>query len=117
MFRPNGRNTSLTDDSAQKLLAEARGKSKRQLEELLARWFPRPTVPPTITPITPEPVQGQLSTWPGAGNPAPPAPAPRPRIEPPSPASVRVELTASVAFRDKRLALRAGGPRAAALAC
>ncbi|MBK9000953.1 MAG: HNH endonuclease [Myxococcales bacterium] len=37
----------------------------------------------------------------GAGNPAPPATAPRGRVEPLSPASVRVELTASVAFRDK----------------
>lgn len=91
----------LTDDNAEQLLAEARGKSKRQLEELLARWFPRPAVPPTITPVTPEPVQGQLSTWSGAGNPAPSASAPRGRVEPLSPASVRVELTASVAFRDK----------------
>ncbi|GMV27810.1 MAG: hypothetical protein AMXMBFR58_38410 [Phycisphaerae bacterium] len=91
----------LTEDNAEQLLAEARGKSKRQLEELLARWFPRPDVPPTITPVTPEPVQGELSTWSGAGNPAPPASAPRPRVEPLSPASVRVEFTASVAFRDK----------------
>ncbi|MBK8997950.1 MAG: HNH endonuclease [Myxococcales bacterium] len=37
----------------------------------------------------------------GAGNPAPPATAPRGRVEPLSPASVRVEFTASVAFRDK----------------
>lgn len=92
----------LTDDNAEQLLAEARGKSKRQLEELLARWFPRPAVPPTITPVTPEPVQGQLSTWSGAGTPAPPpAQAPRPRVEPLSPESVRVEFSAHAAFRDK----------------
>ncbi|MBE7482829.1 MAG: HNH endonuclease [Polyangiaceae bacterium] len=96
----------LTDDNAEQLLAEARGKSKRQLEELLARWFPRPDVPPTITPVTPEPVQGQLSTWSGAGTPAPPpapppAQAPRPRVEPLSPESVRVEFSAHAAFRDK----------------
>lgn len=91
----------LTDDNAEQLLAEARDKSKRQLEELLARWFPRPDVPPTITPVTPEPAQGELSTWSGTGNTAPPAQAPRPRVEPLSPASVRVEFTAHAAFRDK----------------
>ncbi|MBK9001458.1 MAG: hypothetical protein IPM35_37535 [Myxococcales bacterium] len=63
LFLLSGR---LTEDNAEQLLAEARGKSKRQLEELLARWFPRPDVPPTITPVTPEPAQGELSTWSGA---------------------------------------------------
>ncbi|MBK8998765.1 MAG: HNH endonuclease [Myxococcales bacterium] len=98
LFLLSGR---LTEDNAEQLLAEARGKSKRQLEELLARWFPRPDVPPTITPVTPEPAQGELSTWSGAGNPAPPATAPRGRVEPLSPASVRVEFSAHAAFRDK----------------
>ncbi|GMV17852.1 MAG: hypothetical protein AMXMBFR56_60760 [Polyangiaceae bacterium] len=88
----------LTEDNAEQLLAEARGKSKRQLEELLARWFPRPDVPPTITPVTLEPAQWELSTWPGAGNPAPP---PLGRVEPLSPESVRVDFTARAAFRDK----------------
>ena len=38
----------------------------------------------------------------GAGNPGPaPTPAPRARLEPLSPASVRLELTARAAFRDK----------------
>lgn len=89
----------LTADNSGQLLAEARGKSKRQLEELLARWFPRPDVAPTITPVTSEPAQAELSAWSGTGN--PPARAPRPRIEPLSPASVRVEFTAHAAFRDK----------------
>lgn len=86
----------LTEDNAEQLLAEARGKSKRQLEELIARWFPRPDVPPTITPVTPEPAQGESSTWSGTGNPAQSAQSaqsPRPRVEPLSPARVRVEFT------------------------
>ena len=94
----------LTEDNAEQLLVEARGKSKRQIEELLARWFPRPDVPPTITPMAAEPAQGELSTGSGTGNSAPtplPTLRPRPRIEALSPASVRVELTASSAFRDK----------------
>src|SRR5688572_14330548 len=35
----------LTPDNHQALLAEAVGKSKRDVEVLLARWFPRPDVP------------------------------------------------------------------------
>lgn len=97
----------LTEDNVDELLGEARGKSKRQLEELIARWFPRPDVPPTITPTLPEPVQTDLSTMSGAGNSGPaPAPPPRSRVEPLSPATVRIELTAGVAFRDKLEAAR-----------
>lgn len=97
----------LTEDNVDELLGEARGKSKRQLEELIARWFPRPDVPPTITPMLPEPVQTDLSTMSGAGNSGPaPAPPPRSRVEPLSPATVRIELTAGVAFRDKLEAAR-----------
>jgi 5-methylcytosine-specific restriction endonuclease McrA len=91
----------LTEDHVEQLLADARGKSKRQLEVLIAGWFPRPDVPPTITPVTSEPAQGELSTCSGTGNPAPPAQTPRPRVEPLSPASVRVEFTAHAALREK----------------
>ncbi len=102
----------LTEDNADRLLAEARGKSKRQLEELLARWFPRPDVAATITPSVPEPAQAELSTMSGAGNSRPPAaqpvpaPAARARVEPLSATSFRVEFTASAALRDKLEHLR-----------
>jgi len=43
--------THFTEDNAALLLSEARGKSRRQLEELIARWFPRPDVPPSLTPV------------------------------------------------------------------
>jgi hypothetical protein len=46
--------THLTDDNATTLLHEARGKSRRRIEELIARWFPRSDVPPSLTPIVPE---------------------------------------------------------------
>ncbi len=38
----------LTPDNAEELLEKARGKSKRQIEELLARQFPQPDVPDRI---------------------------------------------------------------------
>ncbi len=91
----------LTEDNVERMLGEARGKSKRQIEELIARWFPRPDVATTIT-TSPEVAQGELSTMSGAGNPGPaPTPAPRARLEPLSPARVRVEFTAQAAFREK----------------
>ncbi|MBK7585234.1 MAG: HNH endonuclease [Myxococcales bacterium] len=93
----------LTEDNVEQLLAEARGKSKRQLEELIARWSPQPDVPTTLTTMAPEPAQPELSTVSGAGNSVPP---PRPsmhraRLEPLSPTTVRLELTARVELRDK----------------
>jgi hypothetical protein len=56
----------LTKDNVEPLLGEARGKSKRQLEELLARCFPRPDVAPTLSPLASAPV-----TRPGTGGAAP----------------------------------------------
>jgi 5-methylcytosine-specific restriction endonuclease McrA len=91
----------LTEENAEQLIAEARGKSKRQLEELIARWSPRPDVPATVTPLAPMPAQTELSTMSGTGNPASPVQSPRSRVEPLSPARVRVEFTAHAAFREK----------------
>ncbi|MBI3200745.1 MAG: hypothetical protein HYZ29_04310 [Myxococcales bacterium] len=95
----------LTEQNADRLLAEARGKSKRQIEEVIACWFPRPDVAATITPSVPGSVQVELSTMSGTGSagppPAPPDPAARARVEPLSAASFRVEFTASTALRDK----------------
>ncbi len=41
----------LTEDNAGPLLAEARGKTRREIELVIARWFPRPDVLPSITPL------------------------------------------------------------------
>jgi hypothetical protein len=38
----------LTDENQGELIAAASGKSKRQVEELLARWFPQPDAPVSI---------------------------------------------------------------------
>jgi hypothetical protein len=38
----------LNETNAEALLTEARGKKRRQLERLIAQWFPRPDVPPSI---------------------------------------------------------------------
>jgi hypothetical protein len=38
----------LTEQNAEALLSGARGKSRRELEQLLARWFPRPDAPSRI---------------------------------------------------------------------
>ena len=41
----------VTQANAQELLDEARGKTRREIEALLARRFPRPDVLPSITPL------------------------------------------------------------------
>jgi len=41
----------LTEHNAEALLAEARGQSRREIEKLLARWFPQPDTGTRIQPI------------------------------------------------------------------
>jgi hypothetical protein len=91
----------LTDENASALLSEARGKSRRQIEALLARRFPKPDVLPSITPLGGRTLLEQGDTGPGAPA-APGAPgSSRARVEPLSATSFRVEFTASAALRDK----------------
>jgi hypothetical protein len=84
--------THLTADNAGTLLAEARGKSRRQLEELIASWFPRPDVAPSLALVA---TRGD-TTCSGAG-----IAEGRARLEPLSPDRVRVEFTARAEFYDK----------------
>jgi hypothetical protein len=103
----------LTEENAEALVAAARGKSRRQIDELIARWFPRPDVPPRIeaaavdSPRTDHPglrgvdqrTLGQKPirpTCPETGNPAGSG-----RVEPLSPSRYRVEFTARAELRDK----------------
>lgn len=65
----------LTDENHRELLAEAVGKSKRQIETLLARRFPRPDVPERLRKL--------------------------PVLEPLSPGRFRLELTIDEALKDK----------------
>ncbi len=102
LFLLSGR---LTLENADALLAEARGKSRRDLECLLARSFPRSDVLPSVTPLPGCPAimleHGPSTAAPGACTEPAPAPAPKPRVQPLSASSYRVEFTASAALHDK----------------
>jgi hypothetical protein len=105
--------THLTDDNASALLEQARGKSRHQLEELIAWWFPRADVTPSIEPLTLSTRELLTqSTLPAVGGQtvvaAHPATCPRTgkpdvrgRLEPLSPARVRVEFTARAELLTK----------------
>src|SRR6187431_1776997 len=83
-------------ENADELLGEARGKSRRELERLLARRFPRPDVAERIAPITGLGASGVVVTGLGAG-----ADELRGRTEPLSASRYRVEFTASSEFYEK----------------
>jgi hypothetical protein len=110
----------LTDENVEVLLAEAAGKSKRQVEEMLARHFPESDVRasvrkvsgaramPTTRPETPPPVlalseRGSSSAPTSASSNAPTAPAPvravvpRPVVRPLAPERYEIHFTASAA--------------------
>ena len=100
----------LTEQNAEALLAKARRKSRRELERLIAAWFPRPDVPPKVQALgnaRADEATGSLlplgpsgptesSTLLGTGN-----PAARPRVEPLSAARYRIEFTASAELHRK----------------
>ena len=103
----------LTEDNCQELLTAARGKSRRQIEQLLAEWFPRPDAPNKITPVS-EPSAGSVGTSPeltrsGTGNESTRSGTGdgsagaqnRFRLEPLSPGRYRVEFTASAELAAK----------------
>jgi len=121
----------LTKANRQAVLARAAGKSKRQIEELVAELSPRPDVSTTIRKL-PERKQGrelpthrvsglssafpmdqdsqlvpELVTFLHTPEPAQPMrPAPRPAIQPLSPAKYKIQFTASTELRDKLERLR-----------
>jgi hypothetical protein len=104
----------LTEGNADALLDEARYRSKRELERLIARWFPRPDAPERIVPAPsgraldasadvtaaalPIDVEasGSQGTCPGQGS----LPS-HGRLEPLSLTRYRVEFTASAELHDK----------------
>jgi hypothetical protein len=87
----------LTEANLDELVTATSGKTKREVEELLARRAPRPDVPAQIRKL---PAQVALSTPPAAAAPAP-APAPRARIEPLAESRYKLQLTVSSALREK----------------
>ncbi len=102
----------LTEENADTLLGEARGKSRREIEKVIASWFPRPDVPERIeaepqslplgASITPATTPAATpAACPGTGNQQRSRTAPPPRLEPLSETRYRVEFTASAALHDK----------------
>jgi len=92
----------LTEDNHEALLRAAVGKTKLEIEEMIATWSPRPDVPSRITEVTQKTPQQALLDPAGAASTRPiPAAEPRARIEPLSPARYRIELTASAELREK----------------
>src|SRR5438105_10647990 len=88
----------LTDENHEEVLAQAAGKSKRDIEELVARLAPKPPVPTVIRKLPDRVVQPALTLS------APAVPTPethRPVIAPLSAETYKVQFTASRAFRDK----------------
>src|SRR5438093_3159987 len=104
----------LTAENHQELLAAAMGKSKRQVEELLARYFPQPDVPSSVRRL-PMAKALQVSSDPPATPAAtaqspvglvaalPPPPARRPLVKPLAPERYEIRFTASAQTREKLL--------------
>jgi len=99
----------LTAENHQELLAAAAGKSKREVEELLVRHFPRPEVPPLVRklpgprslaePSAPMPLP--LAEAPAGAVLRPPIPARRAVLRPLTPDRYEIRFTASAQTRDK----------------
>jgi len=114
----------LTDANHASVLAEAKGKTLRELEELVARLAPRPdavtriarlperpavsgvpapAAPPTLVPAPAGASAGAPELVPGVASMAPPAPPstppPRTRVEPLSPERYLVRVTVGAAAR------------------
>jgi hypothetical protein len=92
----------LTPEGGEQLLRAAAGKSKSELQHLLAGLFPRPDAPASIQPLTgsmasPGPI-GQGLTGTVMSSAAHPL---RSRIEPLAPARYRLEFTASAELKEK----------------
>ena len=112
--------SQLTADNHQELLAAATGKSKRQVEALMVRFFPKPEVPPSVRklPVTKAPPAPTAATLPAADDsapvaavatlslasaapPAPLIPARRPVVSPLAADRYEIRFTASTETREK----------------
>jgi len=91
----------LTAENEKKLLAAAAGKSKRQVEEMLVRFFQKPDVPSTVRKLPPPKALTVPTPAPAAAPMAPPPPARRPVTSPLAPDRYEIRFTASAQTRDK----------------
>jgi hypothetical protein len=113
----------LTEDNREHILARAAGKSKRQIDELVAELSPKPDVAATMRKIPKsrekkKPMSSSRQLCPDGVAPNTSAPAqdePPPtsvpdkpaRVEPIAPARYKIQFTASAELRDKLERLRA----------
>jgi hypothetical protein len=106
----------LGEDNHERLLAEAAGKSKREIEEIAARLAPKPNVPDSMRKLPARPAPSLFEPLAGSEPPSPdriasmsppPPVAPavreerRPVITPLSEDTFRIQFTAPRALRDK----------------
>ncbi|HKC59098.1 MAG TPA: hypothetical protein VKB92_03355, partial [Myxococcales bacterium] len=95
----------LTAENHCEVLAEAAGKTKREIEELVARLAPQPAVAPTIRKLPERPAPAPAEPLALALDPAPARPPRREdhrrAIEPLAEKTCRVEFTANQELHDK----------------
>jgi hypothetical protein len=92
----------LTETNHRGVLGEAAGKSKRAIEELVARLAPQPPVPTVIRKLPQSGSEQPALAMPLAASPVAPRRIDRPAvIAPLSEETFKVQFTASRAFRDK----------------
>ena len=94
----------LTDENQREVLAQAAGKSKRQIEELVARLAPLPAVPDLIRKLPERPTSAPAR--PALTLAAPSAPLPRreehrPIIAPLTEETFKIQFTGTRSLRDK----------------
>ena len=97
----------LTVENQGELLAEAAGKSKRAVEEMLVRHFPRPEVPSSVRKLPaarPRPESSGAATATDTASlplaPTTPAPPRRPLVVPLAPDRYEIRFTASAETRE-----------------
>ena len=107
----------LTEDNRDTVLARAVGKSKREIEELVAELSPGPDVPTKVRKLpehaekakptaSPELVPERVTFLHTPAPTQPTSPAQRPVVQPLSSAKYKIQFTASAELRDKLERLR-----------
>src|SRR5712692_3215698 len=95
----------LTPGNNRELLAQAAGKTKREIEELVARLAPQPPVPSVVRKVPEHSRRASAEPLPLAPNATPVTPPQRedrrPAIAPLSEETFKIQFTASRALRDK----------------
>jgi hypothetical protein len=92
---------ALTDATYQELVEAAAGKTKAQVQALLAKRLPKPDVPAAITPISMQSAIPSLDVTLDVAHARTPAAAPGSQLVPLSPTRHKVQFTASDELRSK----------------